>query len=445
MDYPWAFEFINNDEILLTQIASKLVRINLRTQESTAITGLPVIGGGYTQIGLLDIEIHPDFANNQRIYFSYSKPNPASSSYHLTEVATGILVDNEITELKTLVNSEDYGWAPSNFGGALEFDDRGYLYISMGDRGQDNLARRPERLEGKLLRLNDDGSTPADNPFVDKEGYDPRIYVMGIRNAQGLHFDSQSGLLFESEHGPLGGDEVNIIKPGADYGWPTISYGNNYATTKPIGEGTHKEGLQQPVFYFLPSIAASPLTVYRGDMFPEWEGDILVGALRGKHIAKLDFDQNLVRSSQSILGEIDGRIRDIKVAADGSIYILSQTSGLHRLYRNSEPAPGPAAIVSSDNSPVTPAPSKEPPVHPGKEYYLLVCSGCHNSGTSGAPVLGDYEQWQPIMEQPMAVTRERVMNGYNAMPERGLCYTCDEFTLMQMVDYMFTEARKNME
>jgi glucose/arabinose dehydrogenase/mono/diheme cytochrome c family protein len=404
-----------------------------------------VIGEGYTQIGLMDIEIHPDFANNKRIYFSFAKPDPESNSYHLTEVATGVLVGNEIKELKTLINSEDYGWAPSNFGGALEFDDEGYLYISMGDRGQDGLARRPERLEGKLLRLNDDGSTPADNPFVGKEGHDPRIYAMGIRNAQGLHFDSQSGLLFESEHGPLGGDEVNIIKPGADYGWPTISYGSNYANLKRIGEGTHKAGLEQPIFYFLPSIAASPLTVYRGDMFSEWEGDILVGALRGEHIAKLDFDQHLVRSSQAVLAEIGGRIRDIRVAADGSIYILSQTSGLHRLDREAEPKPKAGAIAKSGGAPTAAPAAKEPKVHPGKQYYDLVCSGCHNSGASGAPVLGDYEQWQPIMEQPMALTRERVMNGYNAMPERGLCYTCDESGLMKMVDYMFTEARKNIE
>jgi cytochrome c5 len=268
---------------------------------------------------------------------------------------------------------------------------------------------------------------------------------MGIRNAQGLHFDSQSGLLFESEHGPLGGDEVNIIKPGADYGWPTISYGSNYANLKRIGEGTHKAGLEQPIFYFLPSIAASPLTVYRGDMFSEWEGDILVGALRGEHIAKLDFDQHLVRSSQAVLAEIGGRIRDIRVAADGSIYILSQTSGLHRLYREAEPKPKAGAIAKSGGAPTAAPAAKEPKVHPGKQYYDLVCSGCHNSGASGAPVLGDYEQWQPIMEQPMALTRERVMNGYNAMPERGLCYTCDESGLMKMVDYMFTEARKNIE
>lgn len=440
MDYPWAFEFINDDEILLTQIAGKLLRINLGTRESTPITGLPDIGEGYTQIGLMDIEIHPDFANNQRIYFSYAKPNPESSNYHLTEVATGVLVGNEIKDLKTLINSQDYGWAPSNFGGALEFDDEGFLYIAIGDRGQDSLARRPDRLEGKMLRLNADGSTPADNPFVDTAGHDPRIYVMGIRNTQGLHFDSQSGILFEAEHGPLGGDEVNIIRPGADYGWPTISYGNNYSTTKPMGEGTHKEGLEQPVFYFLPSIAASPLTVYRGDMFAEWDGDIFVGALKGEHIAKLDFDQDLVRSGQPILAEVRGRIRDIKVAADGSIYILSQTSGLHRLYREAEPAPGPAAIASSGKGKAA-APAQKPKVHPGKKYYDLVCSGCHNTGASGAPVLGNYEQWQPIMEQPMAVTRERVMNGYNAMPERGLCYTCSETGLMQMVDYIFTQAR----
>jgi len=269
-----------------------------------------------------------------------------------------------------------------------------------------------------------------------------------------LHFDEPSGIMFESEHGPLGGDEVNIIEPGADYGWPTISYGNNYATGKPVGSGTHMPCLQQLIFYFLPSIATSPLTVYRGEMFSEWDGDILVGALKGEHVAKLDFDKNLVRSSQTILSEVGGRIRDIKVATDGSIYILSQTTGLFRLYRNAplakglipEQAKGEKASGASgvfENS-ANPNKTAESSVHPGKEYYEWVCSGCHDTGASGAPVFGDYSQWQAILEQPLEVTRERVLNGYNTMPARGLCHICSESQIMEMVDYMLVEARKKI-
>jgi glucose/arabinose dehydrogenase len=433
LDYPWAFEFISDDEVLLTRISGELLRINLATGEQTPIGGLPDIGKGYTQIGLLDIEIHPDFSANRRIYFSYSKPHPESGQYHLTEVATGVLDDNAITQLETLVNSEDFGWAPSNFGGVLEFDDSDHLYISMGDRGEDVLAQRNDRLEGKILRLNADGSTPQDNPFVNKPGYDPRIYVTGVRNPQGLYFDAQSGRLFETEHGPLGGDEVNILKPGANYGWPTISYGNNYATTKPMGIGTHNDGMEQPVFYFLPSIATSAVTVYRGGMFSEWEGDILVGALRGEHIAKLDFDEDGVRAGEDILREVGGRIRDIKVARDGSIFILSQTTGLYRLSRQGEDT-NTAAQVSTA--------AAESADHPGKERYDLVCSGCHNAGVSGAPVLGNYTQWQPVIAQSPELTREHVFNGYKAMPERGLCYVCTDQQLLDMIDYVLAEAEK---
>tara|TARA_R110000823_G_scaffold295738_2_gene415524 strand:- start:4520 stop:6130 length:1611 start_codon:yes stop_codon:yes gene_type:complete len=448
IDYPWALEFVNDEEILLTQISGKLSRINLATGETTAISGLPAIGSGYTQIGLMDVALHPDFENNQRIYFSFARPHPESDKYHLTEVATGILKGSELTELRMLINNQDYGWAPSNFGGALEFDSSGHLYISIGDRGEDVLSRHGDRLEGKILRLNADGSTPGDNPFVDREGYDPRIYALGVRNAQGLHYDEPSDLLIASDHGPLGGDEINIIRSGLDYGWPTISYGANYATTKPMGEGTHKSGLVQPIYYFLPSIAVSPLVVYRGLMFPEWEGDILVGALRGEHIAKLDFDAGIVRSQQTILSEVGGRIRDIKVASDGSIYILSQTSGLHRLYRKSAEPPSTASAAQPEtqesHAQSQPA-AATPAIHPGKKYYDLVCSGCHSTGAMGAPVLGDYARWKPIMEQPMELTRQRVLEGYNAMPERGFCYVCSDAGIMQMVDYMFEEALKQAE
>lgn len=441
IDYAWAFEFTSDTEILLTQHGGRLLHINLETKQETPIEGLPVLGKGFTQIGLMDVELHPDFAENQRIYISYAAPNPEANTYHQTEVATGILKDNRIVELRTLLNTGHYGWAPSNFGGAMEFDADGYLYVSTGDRGNDPLSRAGHRLEGKVLRLNDDGSAALDNPFVNTEGYDPRIFAQGLRNAQGLHFDKSTGLMFESEHGPLGGDEVNILKAGLDYGWPTISHGNNYATGEPIGQGTHAQGLQQPLYYFLPSIAASPLTVYRGDMFSEWEGDILVGALKGEHIAKLDFDEGQIKSSRAILSEVGGRIRDIKVATDGSIYILSQTHGLHRLFR--EPPAPPIPPVAAKPGQVAAAPPPVDAPHPGKQYYDIVCSGCHDNGATGAPILGDYKAWKPIMDQPRELTKERVLNGYNAMPERGLCHACSDFGLRQMVDYMFAKAQEN--
>ena len=436
LDYAWAFEFIDSETILLTLHGGRLLQINLSSGEQIDIDGLPRIGSGFTHIGLMDIALHPDFENNQRVYISYAKPHPEAGTYHQTEVATAILRDNSLTDLQTLINSDDFGWASSNFGGALEFDAEGYLYVSIGDRGEDPLAQRGDRLEGKILRLNDDGTAPDDNPFAGVEGFDPRIFVLGARNAQGLHFDARSGYMFEAEHGQLGGDEVNLLRAGSNYGHPTVSYGANYVSGKPIGEGTHKAGMEQPLYYFVPSIAASRILMYRGEMFPEWDGDLFVTALKGAHIARLDFDEGVVRTHQPILNEVGGRIRDLKVAGDGSIYILSQTTGLHRLYR---PPPAPPAVSTGGAAP-------RPPVnapHPGKQYYDIVCSGCHDSGATGAPILGDYARWKPIIEQPMELTRERVMKGYNAMPERGLCHSCSDGGLMQMVDYMFEEAKKN--
>jgi len=453
--YPWAFEFIGENEILLTQNNGELSRFNLETGKRTLISGLPTIGHGYDQIGLMDVALHPDFNNNQRIYISFAKPRPEAPDYHLTEVATGILDGDQLTNVETLINGTNYGWAPSNFGGALAFDDEGYLYITIGDRGEDLLSQRGDRLEGKVLRIGADGSVPPDNPFVDNPDYDPRVYTLGVRNSQGLHFDSVSGKLFASDHGPLGGDEINVIKAGHNYGWPEIGYGANYSSALPMGDGTHRDDVEQPIFYFLPSIAVSPLVVYRGDMFAEWDGHILVGALRGEHVAKLDYDDGVVRSVKDILNEVGGRIRDIKVAADGSIYILSQTTGLHRLFK---PNYDPDQVASrTKNTPRTkPAPEPIPtsiPVahnnpeepHPGQNYYDIICSGCHDSGALGAPALGDYEAWKPIMEQPESLTIERLLNGYNEMPARGSCHFCSNFGLVQMTGYMFYEAQKNAE
>lgn len=437
LEYPWAFEFINNEELLLTEISGNLYHFNLTTGKKTSLGGLPEIGSGFPQIGLLDIEIHPDFKNNQRIYFSYSKPDPETHKYHVTEVATAVIKSGHLQEVTPLINNKHYGWAPSNFGGALEFDDQGYLYITIGDRGAHTLTQRGDRLEGKVLRLHADGSTPIDNPFVNDRRFDPRIYALGVRNAQGLHFDQELGILFETEHGPLGGDEVNIINAGLNYGWPTISYGSNYATVKPMGIGTHRDGLEQPLFYYLPSTAISPITIYRGEVFKEWNGDLLVGALKGAHVSKLDYDNGVIRSSVPILKEVGGRIRDIKVAPDGSIYILSQNTGLFRLHRDrSVKKPGTPAKATKIAAKAAP-----PKVHGGKRHYSLVCSGCHDSGASGAPILGNYGQWKPIIEQPIELTRKHVMEGFNNMPEKGLCHTCSEAGLMQIVDYIFSVAK----
>lgn len=426
--YPWAFEFLSPQELLVTLHRGELLRIDLATGAMQSVTGLPTISAGSDQIGLMDIALHPQFARNQRIYISYARANPKAPQYYQTEVATGILSGTTLTRVERLINSEHFGWAPSNFGGALEFDNRGFLFISMGDRGDDLLSQHTDRLEGKILRINDDGSIPADNPFVGRPQYDPRIYAIGVRNAQGLYFDHETGRLFASEHGPLGGDEVNIIHAGKNYGWPLISYGNNYATSEQVGAGSHQKGLEQPLFYFLPSIAVSRLLIYRGTMFPEWQGDILLGALKAQHVHKLDLDGNQVRSSRQLLTEINSRIRDLKVAHDGSLFVLSQSRGLYRLSRQTPPRQTTAVSAQANDE------------HPGKLRYEMVCAGCHDQGAMEAPVLGDAEQWATIAKQPNSLTYDRVFNGYGNMPERGLCHTCTDDQLQEIVAYMLASA-----
>lgn len=421
LNRPWAFEFLDPAEVLISEIEGRLLRYRFGEPAAVEITGLPKIATSQDQTGLLDVAIHPQYAKNRRIYFSYAVVDPAVDGYFLTKVSTAVLAESELTEIQTVIEAGPYGWSPSNFGGAMAFDTDGMLYISIGDRSEHDLSQRGDRLQGKILRLHDDGSTPADNPFVDDPEIDDRIYALGVRNAQGLDFDSSTGHLYESEHGPLGGDEVNRIVRGGNYGWPTITYGRTYAMEK-LGEGTHAAGMRQPLFYYLPSIATSPLLVYRGSMFPEWDGDILVGALKGQHISWLDLDGDQIRSEFPILGELNSRIRDIKTAADGSIYILTQTGALQRLHR----------------PPVTDTPAAA--VDPAL-VYTLVCAGCHDNGAYQAPNPSLASDWDQILKQPLEITYRHTIEGKGNMPVRGLCEICTDEHLRATVDFLLERVR----
>jgi glucose/arabinose dehydrogenase len=422
LDKPWAMEFIDEERIIISELSGRLKLLNLQDNTLVTVNSVPEIPTNGYQIGLLDVEVHPDFANNQTIYFSFSKADAESKSYYTLAVAKARLTDNRLEQLTTIFAANPYTWSPSNFGGALEFDNQGHLFLATGDRSESTSSQNTNILQGKILRLNDDGSAAAGNPFADDPAIDDRIYATGVRNPQGLHFDAPSGLLFEAEHGPMGGDEVNIIKAGANYGWPTVTYGLSY-TTNTIGEGTHKTGMTQPLFYYLPSEAISPLTVYRGDMFQEWNGDILVGALKGNHVSKLDYDAGMVRSEYPILTEIDDRIRDIKVAADGSIYVLSQKGQLNRLYRE-----------GNQYQPVEDTTD-------GATVYVMACAGCHDAGSYGSPKLGDKPAWEAILSQALETTYANTINGKNAMPPRGYCNICSDEHLQKAVDYMLQQVK----
>ena len=421
LEEPWAFEFVSATEILLTERKARLLRIILgEPARLIEVKSLPEITTRHQQTGLLDVALHPDFDRNRRIYFSYVSDDPATGNYYLTAVATAILSGERLTGVQTVIEAGPHGWSPSNFGGALEFLGDGTLLVSVGDRSEHGLAQRGDRLQGKILRLHDDGRVPEDNPFVDDPEVDDRIWALGLRNVQGLVRDPVSGNVYASSHGPLGGDEVNLIRPGRNYGWPTVTYGRNYNTSR-MGTGTHAPGFEQPLFYYLPSEAISPLEIYRGDLFTDWDGDLLVGALKGKHVSRLDLDGNIVRSEYPILREIDDRIRDIKVAPDGTVWILGQTTGLWQLGLNPEP-------------PVTDNPAN------GKAVYGMACAGCHDSGAGDAPMLEAGCRWDAIAGKGREKLHANVRDGIGNMPERGLCYLCEDRHLEAAVDFMLDSA-----
>ncbi|MBU1188418.1 MAG: PQQ-dependent sugar dehydrogenase [Gammaproteobacteria bacterium] len=448
LEHAWAFEFLDSDNLIITEKDARMSVLKLSTGQLQQLRGLPRIAISKVQTGLLDVALHPRFASNRRLYFSYVAPDH-SGRYFTTAVATAILQDLALTDVQDIVRLQPYGWSPSNFGGALAFDDAGYLYVSIGDRSEQMIAQDGSSLAGKILRLHDDGRVPEDNPHVDDPLIDARIYALGVRNPQGLHYDVASGLLIESEHGPMGGDEINLIRAGHNYGWPLISYGQNYTLegiglnpqqadndmtrlhflTHPdaqIGAGEALPGMQQPLFYYLPSRATSPLLLYRGSMFPEWDGDLLVGMLKGQHVSKLDFaiDHLSIRSEHAMLGELKDRVRDIKTAQDGSLFVLTQNRGLWRLYRQHDNQD--AAVVDTSN--------------PGQIVYRNVCTGCHDDGVGGAPMLGNKQDWQSILQQDTATTYNHTLDGYGNMPARGLCNLCTDEQVTAAVDYMLKKA-----
>ncbi|MEE4143572.1 MAG: PQQ-dependent sugar dehydrogenase [Halieaceae bacterium] len=423
-DFPWAFEFIGDGQLLLTEFSGHLKRVDIDTGRVVDITGLPEIATGPAQAGLLDVVLHPQFADNGLIYFSHAIGD-GDTGYALA-VTRAELRDDQLTQLERIFVALPYGSSGSNFGGALLFDEAGYLFIATGDRSIRSNSQHPGLLTGKVIRLNADGTVPADNPFVGSDpAVDPAIYALGVRNPQGLVLDSASGDIYETEHGPMGGDEVNVIAAGKNYGWPIITYGANY-TYKSIGEGTRKEGLEQPLYYYLPSIAVSPIEIYRGDMFPEWDGDLLVGALKGAAISKLDLVDGRVRSEYKILDELNARIRDIKVAADSSIWILLETGSIYRLSRESSPLEAAREVGERD----------------GEYIYLTVCSTCHSQNVPGAPQISRPSDWTDRLAKDRRELYRNSIKGFNAMPEKGLCEDCTNKEVTRAVNFIISQVKK---
>ncbi|HIP79678.1 MAG TPA: PQQ-dependent sugar dehydrogenase, partial [Kiloniellaceae bacterium] len=272
--------------------------------------------------GLLDVAVHPDFAENGLIYLSYAGPGEGGAS---TEVARGRLDGMALQDVEVIFRATPKSGGTGHFGSRLVFDRDGKLFISLGDRRQIRESQNLGNHIGTVIRLNDDGSVPEDNPFLGQAGAQPEIYSYGHRNVQGMTLHPESGEIWSHEHGPRGGDELNLVKAGANYGWPVITYGIDYSGAI-ITDKTEAPGMEQPIVYWDPSIAPSGMAFYDGDKFPQWQGDLFIGALAHLHLRRLEMEGGQVVGQESLLTGLNERIRDVRNGPDGYLYVLTDSS-----------------------------------------------------------------------------------------------------------------------
>ena len=327
LDHPWAVAQLPDGRFLVTERRGRLLLIDKPGAAPREVAGVPVVVAR-GQGGLLDVALHPGYAENGWIYLAYSKPVGEGS---LTAIARGKLQDDRLTELEMIFDppSDQATGSGSHFGCRMAFDGRGHIFFSIGDRGgptnADNLAQNLGSVTGKIHRLHDDGRVPADNPFVSRKDAMPSIWAYGSRNAQGLVHDTGSGRLWETEHGPRGGDELNIIRKGANYGWPLAGYGINYSGTT-ITKNESLPGMEDPVVQWTPVIAASGLALYRGDKFPRWRGNLFAGGLASEKLVRLELSDATVAEQEIVLQDT-GRIRDVRSFDDGFLYVVYDEPG----------------------------------------------------------------------------------------------------------------------
>ena len=277
LDHPWSLAFLPGGDMLVTERSGQL-RLVKKNGELLAqpIAGLPPVRQ-HGQGGLLDVVLHPDFENNRWVYLSFAERGRGGVG---TAVARGRLEGQALKDVEVIFRLSPKTGARQHFGSRLVFDRQGLLYVTLGDRGDRPRAQRLDDHAGSLIRIRDDGGIPGDNPFVGRSDARAEIYSYGHRNIQGAALHPESGEIWTHEHGPQGGDELNIPQPGVNYGWPVITYGVNYGIGTKIGEGTHKQGMAQPIHYWVPSIAPSGMAFYDGDKFPNWRGDLFIGSLK---------------------------------------------------------------------------------------------------------------------------------------------------------------------
>ena len=323
IDIPWGMDFINEEELLVTDKKGTLYHVLKGVK--TEVSGLPKIyvrGQG----GLLDVALHPNFKSNGLVYLAISV-NIEGDEGGNTALYRGTYEEFKLKNIELLYKAVPNTKKGQHWGSRIVFDDEGHLFFGVGDRG--NRDVNPQDLKkdgGKIYRLNLDGSIPDDNPFINEEGAKKAIYTYGNRNPQGLIFHPNTGDLWEHEHGPKGGDEINILKKGKNYGWPVITYGINYSGTS-ITDKREMPGMEQPLYYWVPSIAPSGMAFSTSGVYKDWEGDLFVGSLKFKYLERLVIKNNKVTKREKILNEI-GRVRNVKEGPDGYLYLGVDGKGI---------------------------------------------------------------------------------------------------------------------
>lgn len=323
---PWSIAFLPGGDVLVTERPGRLRIVRSGKLLPTPVTGVPSVSYA-NQGGLLEVAAHPNFASNRFLYLTYSKVK-ADGSGATTALIRGTFEKDALIGVTQLFESVSTG--RGHFGGKIAFDGKGHLFLTLGDRQvppEGNLEAHPAQdlsnHHGKMIRLNEDGTVPADNPFVNRAGARPEIWSYGHRNVQGIAIDPATGNVWTNEHGPQGGDELNLDRPGRNYGWPVIGFGVNYQTGKAIHAGTHREGMEQPLHLWVPSIGISGALFYTGDRFPLWKGNLFIGGMAGEQLGRITIAGEKVVSRETLLPAV-GRIRDVRQGLDGYIYIATE-------------------------------------------------------------------------------------------------------------------------
>ncbi|MDP1930930.1 MAG: PQQ-dependent sugar dehydrogenase [Gammaproteobacteria bacterium] len=325
---PWGMTWLPNGDMLVTNRGGELYRVR-DGQISAPLGGVPAVHVN-GQGGLLDIMAHPNYVSNGWLYITYSSPEGGGEGSH-TAIMRARLEGNSLVEQQILYKGDENSGSGAHYGSRIAFDREGYLYFSIGDRGAHfENAQQLDRDGGKIYRLHDDGRIPADNPFISTPGAKSAVYSYGHRNPQGLTVHPTTGRIWEHEHGPMGGDEINLIQAGKNYGWPIIGYGINY-NGQPLAEATSREGFEPPLFYWDPSIAPSGIAFITSDNYgPGLKGHLLVGSLKFQHIVYMVLDGDRVAEHAPVFQDI-GRVRNIKQGADGYIYVATEGNGIVRI------------------------------------------------------------------------------------------------------------------